>query len=281
MADVAVVASKTYCRGLVLITVWHEGAFYVVVQPGEGDQPLLDVRFPDVSRHGQGLHVHTYTPTWPTSTGAAGAGRPWAKLTLWHAPSLGMPALVPQIRDKQLLDLSSDAYLQSYVVMAAPPGAAQPATQRQALFRFGSWCYSGEVTLTPTITLKDIPHVIPALRLQQNRLSYMCDVTKNAHVRFAPPWPACSSTRRWWSGRWWSRKVCCRSSSRRWKPWGWGQVFPTGLRVTQRTRFLNLQWRPAEDAWRSRGWTWWPPSATSRRGSSSSPSTSRARSTWC
>mmetsp|Transcript_11031 Transcript_11031/g.14377 ORF Transcript_11031/g.14377 Transcript_11031/m.14377 type:complete len:657 (+) Transcript_11031:68-2038(+) len=176
MEEVALIASKSYCRGLVLITIFHEGTFYVVVQPGEGDQPLLDVRFPDVSRHGQGLHVHSYN----------NPDVPWQKLTLWHAPSLGMPALVPQIRDKQLLDLSSDSYLQTYVVMDASD-SSNP-TQRQALFRFGSWCYSGDVTLTPVITLKDIPHVIPALRLQQNKLSYMCDVTKMpARSPFALP----------------------------------------------------------------------------------------------
>jgi len=174
MDDIALIASKSYARGLILITIFHEGRFYCVLQPGEGDQPLLDVRFPDVSRHGQGLHVNSYDQ-----------GLPWQKLTLWHAPNLGMPALVPQLREKNLLDLSSDSYIQSYIVMS--PTTSVPATQRQALFRFGSWCYSGEVTLTPNITLKDIPHVIPALRIQQNKLSYFCDVTKMpARSPFAP-----------------------------------------------------------------------------------------------
>lgn len=44
--------------------------------------------------------------------------------------------------------------------------------------RFGSWCYSGTVQLTPTLALVDIPHVIPALRMQQSKLDFMCDVTQ-------------------------------------------------------------------------------------------------------
>ena len=47
MDGIALAASKTYARGLVFITVYFEKAFYVVVQDGEGDQPLLDVKFPD------------------------------------------------------------------------------------------------------------------------------------------------------------------------------------------------------------------------------------------
>lgn len=32
--------------------------------------------------------------------------------------------------------------------------------------------------LTPTLSLADIPHVIPALRMQQTKLDYMCDVAQ-------------------------------------------------------------------------------------------------------
>lgn len=60
--------------------------------------------------------------------------------------------------------------------------------------RFGSWCYSGTVQLTPTLSLADIPHVIPALRMQQTKLDFMCDV---AQVR--PPF--CVTER---------HRECCR-----------------------------------------------------------------------
>lgn len=38
-------------------------------------QALLDIRFPDVSQHGQGLHLMSYD----------NPRHPWRKLTLWHA----------------------------------------------------------------------------------------------------------------------------------------------------------------------------------------------------
>ena len=95
MDRVALIASKTYTRGLVIVSIYHDGVVYFIVQvggcwraclesatvlvsrhttrptrlrprpspwppslslqSGEGDQPLLDVRFPDVSRHNEGV----------------------------------------------------------------------------------------------------------------------------------------------------------------------------------------------------------------------------------
>ena len=52
--------------------------------------------------------------------------------------------------------------------------------------RFGSWCYSGTVQLTPALALVDIPHVIPALRMQQSKLDFMCDVSQASQQRKAP-----------------------------------------------------------------------------------------------
>ncbi|CAM9617686.1 unnamed protein product [Choristocarpus tenellus] len=75
MQGVVMVASKTYARGLVFIMVYHHGSFYIVMQDGEGEQALLDIRFPDVSQHGQGLHLMTYKE----------ACHPWKKMTLWHS----------------------------------------------------------------------------------------------------------------------------------------------------------------------------------------------------
>jgi hypothetical protein len=57
MNDIALVCSKSYARGLVFVTIYFEGCFYFTVSDGEGDQPLLDVKFPDVSQHGQGVQV--------------------------------------------------------------------------------------------------------------------------------------------------------------------------------------------------------------------------------
>jgi hypothetical protein len=47
---------------------------------------------------------------------------------------------------------------------------------RDVLFRFGSWCYTGKVELTPKLALEDLPHIIPALRVQHSNMKFLCDV---------------------------------------------------------------------------------------------------------
>jgi hypothetical protein len=152
--------------------VYFEGIFYVTIADGMGDQPLLDVRFPDVSRHGEGVTLMSYMDNDISAR--------WQKLTLWQslAGDVKLSTLFAP-RQKKTKDLGSDCYVQSYVVMKAgsdtgldPNSPASPTganTFRTALFRFGSWCYSGRVQLTPTLNLSDLPHVIPALRMQQSR----------------------------------------------------------------------------------------------------------------
>ena len=140
---------------------------------GEGDQPLLDVKFPDVSRHGEGVQLASA----PCSGGAAFAfdGReppPWyGGLSLWHALPSEVKVAPPPTRD-----LSTGSYVQMYLVLrprAENGGFAVTSAYREVMFRFGSWCYGGSVQLTPTIGLADIPHVIPALRMQQSRLEFV------------------------------------------------------------------------------------------------------------
>eukprot|EP00519_Triparma_laevis_P010947 CAMPEP_0182518968 /NCGR_PEP_ID=MMETSP1321-20130603/44846_1 /TAXON_ID=91990 /ORGANISM="Bolidomonas sp., Strain RCC1657" /LENGTH=584 /DNA_ID=CAMNT_0024726913 /DNA_START=1753 /DNA_END=3504 /DNA_ORIENTATION=- len=60
MDSVQCVCSKTYARGLIFVTIYFEGTFYVSISDGMGDQPLLDVRFPDVSNHGEGVTLMSY-----------------------------------------------------------------------------------------------------------------------------------------------------------------------------------------------------------------------------
>jgi hypothetical protein len=169
MDKVGLVASKTYSRGLIIISIYTEKVFYFVIQNGEGDQPLLDVHFPDVSKHGQGLLLQTYND--PSS--------PWRKLTLWHVLDYSSgpsePRVIPRIRT---VNISSANYQQTYCVMKTTFDVNSPvlSLHHDVLFRFGSWCYSGRVQLTPTLSLADIPFVIPALRMQQGRLDYYCDV---------------------------------------------------------------------------------------------------------
>eukprot|EP01039_Chlorochromonas_danica_P010755 gene10755-11954_t len=188
---VRLVASKTYARGLIVITLYFASALYCVILSGEGDQPLLDVRFPDLSRHNQGVMLRSYS------------GRLFGKLTLWHAlsaftsastapagaDSKGATVLKRELPRLKTLDLSSVRYEQTYVILRSAGGAGtavggagagaetSSSMYHDVMFRFGSWCYAGRVQLTAQLSLQDLPYLIPALRMQQSRLDYVCDVT--------------------------------------------------------------------------------------------------------
>ena len=179
LTKVGLIASKTYTRGLILITIYYDSSIYFVIQPGDGDQALLDVRFPDVSGHGQGLLLNCYNI--PDSH--------YRSLTIWHsvpAQSIVEPKALPKLKT---LSISTKEYQQTYCIMNSTWDKNSPAlsVHHDVLFRFGSWCYAGRVQLTPSLTLADIPFVIPALRMQQSRLDFVFD-TNNIPITspFAP-----------------------------------------------------------------------------------------------
>jgi hypothetical protein len=168
MDVIPLIASKTYTRGLVIISIYSEQTLYFVVSAGEGDQALLDVKFPDVSRHGQGLHIASYSD--PTA--------PFQKLTLWHAISAEVPmSIIRNLPKLKTSDVSSTDYQQTYCIMKSSWDETSPvlSVHHDVLFRFGSWCYAGRVQLTSTLNLEDVPLIIPALRMQQSRLDFLCD----------------------------------------------------------------------------------------------------------
>ena len=104
MNDISLVCSKTYARGLVFVAVYFDGAFYFTVSDGEGDQPLLDVKFPDVSHHGQGCQLLAAT------MGSLEGGRlpPWFQsLNLWHSMPAELKIAPPPTRN-----LSTSEYIQ-------------------------------------------------------------------------------------------------------------------------------------------------------------------------
>lgn len=172
--DVDFVASKTFVRGLVLLVIYYQRSFYVVLQEGDGEQPLLDVRFPDLSAHLQGIHLQTYQDDDCTNM---------KKLTLWQAVKAGKNASPPKPLKVQCKDVSGTGYNQTFLIRRTPrvDGNAGNSSQslREVLFRFGNWCYNGHVDLGPKLALADIPVIIPMLRRQQSAL-----------VRFVSLWVA-------------------------------------------------------------------------------------------
>ena len=188
LEQVCLIASKTYVRGLIIISVYFEGSIYYMVQSGEGDQALLDVRFPDITRRGQGMHLASY----------AFPHLPYSKLTLWllldSASGSGKDGALDYVSAKELpkirtVSVASKNYQQTYCIMKSAWEGAVPqlSVHHDVLFRFGSWCYAGRVQLIPSLSLGDLPFVIPALRMQQSRLEYLCDT---ANVPTTSPFAA-------------------------------------------------------------------------------------------
>mmetsp|Transcript_21449 Transcript_21449/g.31564 ORF Transcript_21449/g.31564 Transcript_21449/m.31564 type:complete len:514 (+) Transcript_21449:618-2159(+) len=177
--------SKIYARGLIFITIYFEGVFYVTVEDGDGDQPLLDVQFPDVSEDLEGLTLALYD-----SDDKIGKGI-WRKLSIWQslATKVDISEFIPS-REPKVNNLSSPMYMQTYCILKPNAKSENEKSKniRDVLFRFGSWCYAGQVQLVPKLSLSDLPHVIPALRIQQSKLDFYCEASEMPGKSiFAPP----------------------------------------------------------------------------------------------
>jgi hypothetical protein len=193
MKNIELIASKTYARGLILISIYYDRCIYCLVNAGEGDQPLLDCPV---------LLFNTYNDAASDSYEEGNSdekGRErkekreeriiggWKKLTLWHIVETSknspkevinkVSSIIPKIKT---INISTINYEQTYCILKSqnndPKGTPLQSIYHDVLFRFGSWCYAGRVQLTSSLSLSDIPYVIPALRMQQSRLDYYCDV---------------------------------------------------------------------------------------------------------
>lgn len=135
---------------------------YLTLKDGEVEtQPLLDISFPSISGSGRGSTLGVYD------------GR-WMKLSIWEAPQKRDNSSDAKVDLKpREIDLSSDCYVQSYCILKSEGDT----DTKQALFRFGSWCYEGEVQLLNNLSLVDIPYVIPALRIQQSQMKFLSDIS--------------------------------------------------------------------------------------------------------
>lgn len=165
--DVDLVASKTFVRGLVMLVIYYRRSFYIVLQEGEGEQPLLDVRFPDLSAHLQGIQLQSYRADDCTNM---------KKLSLWQSVMPGKHHSPPKPLKVQCKDVTGQGYNQTFLIRRTPRPDVSPVSEtnapslREVLFRFGNWCYNGHVDLGPKLELADIPVIIPMLRRQQSAL---------------------------------------------------------------------------------------------------------------
>jgi len=182
MDEIECVCSKCYTdEGLIVVLLFFDGVFYCVIQNGDGDQPLLDVQFPDVSREGDGLTLNYYNDC-DKKKGSSSWVVNWLKLSIWKSLTpLGNTYSCNEINSKtsdiSLIDLSSGEYQQTYCVLKSGPNVMDDEDRsfRNSLFRFGSWCYSGKIELVRDIEIHDIPYVFPAIRIQQDKMDFFCE----------------------------------------------------------------------------------------------------------
>lgn len=183
MDDVQCICSKIYAKGICFIIIYFEGIFYCILQDATEDQPILDVRFPDVSQEGDGVTLGLYNGDVENKSTLV-----WRKLSLWQcmpSPIVCYSKMISQEEIPMLEkteNLSAPTYQQAYCVLKAPTSfkdnfSERSLSNRDVLFRFGSWCYSGEVELVPDLALDDIPFVLPVLRFHQTDLNFLCDAS--------------------------------------------------------------------------------------------------------
>lgn len=160
-----VVISKRYIKAVMITVVYYEQKFLVTLGDAEKEQPLVDTLFPHVSGRRRGFQICAYDH------------RVFTKFSLWQADDTGSKPSGPAPPDEPIptVDITGDGYTQTYIVMK-PKHLAEGSTRRDVFFRFGSWCYAGQVDLgVEALHLGDVPEALPALQRQQSALSFMCE----------------------------------------------------------------------------------------------------------
>jgi len=164
--DIELLASKIYNQGVIMILVYYQNSYYVILQEGEGPNggqghSLLDSKFPDISTKARGFQIQTY----PEGLKAFPELR---KLHLWQAAAPHQTNIAAEAKNtpeqgttqneregckaevKRVEDTSSDS-----------PAAASPsdATSKQ---ESGSDPDRKQPQLSPTRV--SLPHHIPPMK---------------------------------------------------------------------------------------------------------------------
>jgi hypothetical protein len=125
---------------------------------------LIDINFPDISIAGEGAVLSLYDSH----------EMPWMKLSVHEIKTPGPYTSGTAQHESIEKDMSSDSYIQSYCILKSQGNSNGI---RDVMFRFGSWCYSGQINLAPVLELEDIPSLIPLFRLQQSKLKFAGDAS--------------------------------------------------------------------------------------------------------
>ena len=140
VADIEIMASKTYLKGLILVVIFSEGSYFAQIQDGGGrTQALLDVKYPDLSSKGRGHKIKSFSDSHATYT----------DLYIW-APADDAAAKKPKKKAavakkapaESKVDLMGEggAYNQTYVVFKnIIANQTLEPLRRDVFFRFGLW----------------------------------------------------------------------------------------------------------------------------------------------
>ena len=198
--DIELAACKIYVRGVIIVMIYFDGSIYATLADGEGDQPLLDVAFPDMSRKGGGCQIGTYDHPlfcslciWqgvPTSQVSALKADDGIKYTESHIVKQ-KSSLKFKAAAKETTNLISNGG-QTYIVfkhgsLVSPVSKharvniadAKSPREREAFFRFGSWCYCGTINfeIDPgQMTLEKVHTVLPSIATQQEKMSFSTEL---------------------------------------------------------------------------------------------------------
>jgi len=184
--DIIFACSRIYSKGKSFISLYFEGVLYTAVQ--HDDCGLLDLDFLAYFTGKEGATIAMYNDTtWMKLSAWKRAKKSDTKLSL---PNVFMPKF-ESIHDHtihdpaKLEDLVSDGYVQSYYILKPKE---KNCKEREVIFRFGSWFYSGKVDLPAIKSLQDIPNVIREMRLAQHKLEFVGDVSSlPASNKFVKP----------------------------------------------------------------------------------------------
>ncbi len=199
-----VVFAKTFVADVMVTCIYYRGrCFLTLTEAASEEQQLVDTLFPQIFGRRRGLQLRAYDDA------------RFSKLSVWEASDPVPDAALGLSGDEEddeagegagesrggaeeegesprggvegrhaldarpgLEDLRGEGYVQVYMVMRprGGGGGGGSSTRREALFRFGSWVYAGQVDLgVPRLHLGDVPDVLPALQRQQGLLGFLCE----------------------------------------------------------------------------------------------------------
>lgn len=183
--DIIFACSRIHSKGKQFISIYFEGVLYTAVQHDHDDYlGLLDLDFLAYFTGGkEGATLAMYNDT------------TWMKLSAWKRvqrresqmslPNISISPKSESMHSGNLADLVSDSYVQSYYILKPKENNCK---EREVMFRFGSWFYSGNVILPTMKNLQDIPNVIRQMRLAQHKLEFVGDVSSlSASNKFVKP----------------------------------------------------------------------------------------------